>query len=81
MTREPIVILLSIPLKPGRAKENWACNMVADRLDGKPAQESTVNLVHRMDVREYSDDELLELMAKTMPLIEHQTHEGPDSVQ
>lgn len=41
------------------AGESWAIQQVADRLDGKPAQESTVT-VHRV-TRELSDDELSDI--------------------
>lgn len=37
--------------------EGWAMCQIADRLDGKPAQESTVN-INDMRVSEMSDDEI-----------------------
>ena len=39
--------------------EPWACNMVADRLDGKPAQEGTLTIDDRRDIDQWSDAELL----------------------
>ena len=43
--------------------ESWAIQQVADRLDGKPAQESTVTL-HRV-TRELSDDELSDIASRS----------------
>jgi hypothetical protein len=40
-----------------------SCNMVADRLEGRPAVETTLNVSRHQDVREYSDQELLALIA------------------
>lgn len=44
------------------AGESWAIQQVADRLDGKPAQESTLN-VNRMSASELPDDELADIAA------------------
>jgi hypothetical protein len=38
--------------------EGWACCMVADRLEGKPATEATVNALTERPIRELSDDEI-----------------------
>ena len=43
--------------------ESWACNMIADRLEGRPAVETTLNVLRYQDVREYSDQELSGLIA------------------
>jgi hypothetical protein len=43
--------------------ESWACHMIADRLEGRPAVETTLNVSRHQDVREYSDQELLALIA------------------
>jgi hypothetical protein len=43
--------------------EAWACNMIADRLEGRPAVETTLNVSRYQDVREYSDQELLAMIA------------------
>lgn len=40
--------------------EGWAMCQIADRLDGKPAQEQTVNL-RRLAASEVSDDELADI--------------------
>lgn len=39
--------------------ESWACQMVADRLDGKPAQESTVTIDDKRDASDWTRDELV----------------------
>jgi hypothetical protein len=39
----------------------WAIQQIADRLDGKPAQESTLTLDKR-DVKEWTRDELLDFL-------------------
>jgi Family of unknown function (DUF5681) len=41
--------------------QSWAIQQVADRLDGKPAQESTLTL-DRRDVKEWTRDELLDFL-------------------
>lgn len=46
------------------AGEAWAIQQVADRLDGKPAQESTVNVNDQRD--RMSDAELRELIASAI---------------
>lgn len=42
-----------------------AINAIADRLDGKPAQESTVTIDDKRDIVEYSDAELTQLLRET----------------
>lgn len=39
-----------------------AIKEVADRLDGKPAQESTVTIDNRRDIQEYTDGELQDML-------------------
>lgn len=41
--------------------EGWAMSQIADRLDGKPAQESTVTLEKR-DATDWSRDELVAIL-------------------
>lgn len=41
------------------AGEGWAMQQIADRLDGKPAQESTVILDDKRDASDWSRDELV----------------------
>jgi hypothetical protein len=43
--------------------EQWACNMIVDRIDGKAETSMNINVL-RQDVRDYSDDELLAMLAK-----------------
>jgi CO/xanthine dehydrogenase FAD-binding subunit len=45
------------------AGEPWAVKEVADRLDGKPAQEQVLAVDTRRDLNEYSDAELMEMIA------------------
>jgi hypothetical protein len=40
--------------------EGWACNMVADRLEGRPLTE--INFMTQRPIRELSDDELQALI-------------------
>jgi ribosomal 50S subunit-associated protein YjgA (DUF615 family) len=44
------------------AGESWAVQTVADRLDGKPAQEQSVTIDDRRDLIDYTDVELTELL-------------------
>ena len=44
--------------------EPWACMMVADRLDGKPMQATEVTVVQRTDVNDFTDAELMALIAQ-----------------
>lgn len=39
--------------------ESWAVQQVADRLDGKPAQESTVTIDDKRDATDWTRDELV----------------------
>ena len=48
--------------------ESWACHMIADRLEGRPAVETTLNVARRRDLREYDDQELLALIAAQKPI-------------
>lgn len=42
--------------------EGWAMNMIADRLDGKPAQESTVTIDDKRDATDWTRDELVRVL-------------------
>jgi hypothetical protein len=42
--------------------ESWAIQQVADRLDGKPAQESTVTIDDKRDSTDWSRDELVAVL-------------------
>lgn len=39
--------------------EGWAMQQIADRLDGKPAQESTVTIDDKRDATDWTRDELV----------------------
>ena len=41
------------------AGEGWAMQQIADRLDGKPAQESTVTIDDKRDATDWSREELV----------------------
>ena len=42
--------------------EQWACQMVGDRLEGKPAQESTVTIDDKRDASDWTRDELVAVL-------------------
>lgn len=42
--------------------EGWAMCQIADRLDGKPARESTLTLEDKRPARELSDEELIAII-------------------
>ena len=44
------------------AGESWAIQQVADRLDGKPAQESTVTIDDKRDAADWNRTELVSLL-------------------
>ena len=62
--------------------EVWAIGHIADRLDGKPDSMINMRMVaqHADDIREYSDNELLSLIAKSEDE-QARTHEGPPTPQ
>lgn len=43
--------------------ESWAIQQVADRLDGKPAQESTVTIDDKRDATDWTRDELVAFLS------------------
>lgn len=47
------------------AGESWAIQQVADRLDGKPAQESTVTLDDKRTATDWTRDELVAFLSDT----------------
>lgn len=52
-------------IEAARNGESWAIVAIADRLDGKPAQESTVNINSKHDAAEYSRAELIALLEQS----------------
>ena len=43
---------------------SWAIQQVADRIDGKPAQESTVNFKEKREASDSTREELMAILAK-----------------
>jgi hypothetical protein len=44
--------------------QSWAIQQVADRIDGKPAQESTVNIKEKREATDWTREELMAILAK-----------------
>ena len=44
------------------AGEGWAIQQVADRIDGKPAQETNLNIDHKHARTDYTRDDLVEII-------------------
>ena len=44
------------------AGEGWAIQQVADRIDGKPAQDGTLTIDHKHDRTDYTRDDLVEII-------------------
>jgi len=44
--------------------QSWAIQQVADRSDGKPAQESTVNIKEKREASDWTREELMAILAK-----------------
>ena len=44
--------------------QSWAIQQVADRIDGKPAQESTVNVKEKREASDWTREELMAILAK-----------------
>jgi hypothetical protein len=44
--------------------QSWAIQQVADRIDGKPAQESTVNVNEKREATDWTREGLLALLEK-----------------
>ena len=44
--------------------ESWAIQQVADRIDGKPAQESTVNINEKREASDWTREELMAILSK-----------------
>ena len=47
--------------------ESWAVQQVADRLDGKPAQQSTVNIYDKRDATDWTTAELEAILDDAYP--------------
>jgi hypothetical protein len=53
---------LPIPARRRKDSKGWAIQQVADRLDGKPAQESNINLTSKHDATDWTRDELVAIL-------------------
>jgi len=60
--RKKLTVLADRLVDWALAGEGWAYAQIADRLDGKPAQESTVNVVRRIE--ELTDQEIATRIAE-----------------
>jgi hypothetical protein len=50
-------------IRAALAGEGWAMQQIADRLDGKPAQESTVTIDDKRDATDWTRDELVAFLS------------------
>jgi hypothetical protein len=49
--------------------EGWAFNMIADRLEGKAAQQIDHNVVDNREISEYSDAELTAILRRRVGVV------------
>ena len=59
--RQPFGLSSRVPPLDG---ESWAIQQVADRIDGKPAQESTVNINEKREASDWTREELMAILEK-----------------
>lgn len=57
--RKKLALLADKLVEFALAGEGWAMQQIADRLDGKPAQESTVTIDDKRDATDWSREELV----------------------
>lgn len=57
--RKKLMLLADKLVDFALAGEGWAMQQIADRLDGKPAQESTVTIDDKRDATDWTRDELV----------------------
>jgi hypothetical protein len=57
--RKKLAVLADKLVDFALAGEGWAFAQIADRLDGKPAQESTVTIDDKRDATDWTRDELV----------------------
>jgi hypothetical protein len=57
--RKKLFVLADKLVDFAMAGEGWAMQQIADRLDGKPAQESTVTIDDKRDATDWTRDELV----------------------
>jgi hypothetical protein len=58
--RHPFGLSSRVPPLYGR----WAIQQVADRIDGRPAQESTVNIQEKREASDWTREELMAILSK-----------------
>ncbi len=61
--RKKLVLIAERLVDCAIAGESWAIQQVGDRLDGKPAQESTVTLDDKRDATDWTRSELVALLS------------------
>lgn len=60
--RKKLMVLAEKLVECGLAGEPWAIQQVADRLDGKPVQESNVNVSDKRDATDWTRGELVAVL-------------------
>ncbi len=65
--------------------QGWAIQQIADRLDGKPAQESTMTIENKRNATDWTRDELVAFLNDAIARGERvaetdESNRGPDSV-
>jgi hypothetical protein len=50
-------------------KQGWAFNLIADRLEGKAAQQIDHNVIHNREICEYSDAELTAILRRRIGVV------------
>ena len=62
--RKKLLLLADKLIDFALAGEGWAMQQIADRLDGKPAQESTVTIDNKRDATDWTRDELVAFLSE-----------------
>ena len=57
--------LAEILVEQGLKGESWAMQVIADRLDGKPAQESTLSIHDKREATDWTREELVEFLRRS----------------
>jgi len=55
--------------------EGWAFNMIADRLEGKAAQQIDHNVIDNREISEYSDAELTAILRRRVGVVSVESEE------
>jgi len=60
-------------------KQGWAFNLIADRLEGKAAQQIDHNVIDNREISEYSDAELSAILRRRIGIVpEESDEESPE---